>query len=932
MQPARSRGEGFFPDGGEPRHRAPSVAVSNVSPNGPSRRPNPAWVWPRLALVAVCACALGAPLTAGADSAAQTVLSPGLLEAARTQPDSTFELIVQGEMDSSAIAAEIRGIATTETVLEHRFETVPAVAATLTGSQIVSLAEGADPLVITRDSAVVAVDAPAQEVPPPPATGEPTVTGDPEPGVELTATPSSATSYRWQRCGAGLREAAALADSPRGYWPLRDREGDVILEEPAPGAAPTGFSLEGWVELESAANDQLLISRWSPSVEMTDFPVGGSRDIALYLDNDGRYALLGGLQGSVGPAVGDREHVAVTWDGSILRLYRNGAQIGSAPLAVDVGGQSRLRIASSVDSLAVYDRALSPSEVRGHYAGCTDVAGAGGAGYRPTAEDLGLALRVVVEGKASPLTSPVTARPPVMTSPPSILGTTEEGQTLHAANGSWGGTLPLEFSYQWQRCDAHGATCIDIDGATESSYTLDGSDVGATLRLEVAARGLGGRDFALAEAAPSVTAIPRPQPRFKQHWPYVAGIASLLSSLEGHELAPATIAIVDSGIDSGRADFGGRVVERVTLNSRSANQPGDGNGHGTAVASVAAGERLGYTGAAPNAKLVDVDVLDDEGAANVSDVIKAADWIYDNRERLNIRIANFSLHGTSVASLASDPLDKAVERLWLSGIVVVTAAGNYAVDGAESAVPFAPANDPFVLTVGATDTRGSYTVRDDIAAPWSAWGYTRDGFAKPEMAAPGRYIAAAVSPSAKLARDKPDRITEPGYMQLSGTSLAAPVVAGTAATLLAVHPEWTPDQIKGALMLSAEPVPNAPQRALGVGAVNAEKAAAIVDPPNPNLALNGFLVPDPAGGGTQVFDADRWTAAAEADPAWASVAWGSVAWGSAAWSSVAWGSVAWGSVAWGSVAWGSVAWGSVAWGSHSDDDVRHEGGYWVRRN
>jgi serine protease AprX len=107
------------------------------------------------------------------------------------------------------------------------------------------------------------------------------------------------------------------------------------------------------------------------------------------------------------------------------------------------------------------------------------------------------------------------------------------------------------------------------------------------------------------------------------------------------------------------------------------------------------------------------------------------------------------------------------------------------VNGEESFVPFAPGNDPFVLTVGATDTRGSFTQRDDVAAPWSAWGYTRDGFAKPELGAPGRYIAAAVSTDTKLARERPERIVEPGYMQLSGTSLAAPVVAGTAANLLA---------------------------------------------------------------------------------------------------------------------------------------------------
>jgi serine protease AprX len=898
-----------------------------LPPHRSNGRRTPARVWPRLAVALACLCALAAPLTAGADSQAETVLSPGLLDAAEAQPDSAFDVIVEGSTDSGAVAAEAE------------FVTVPAVAATLSGSEIVALAEGPDPLVITRDGQVAASGEPIETLP----SDELRVSGDPEPGVELTATPDG-PSYRWQRCGDGLREAATLTDSPLDYWSLGARQDDVDVEGAVPDPSEPGFSLEGWISLDSPLSDQPLITRWS----MRGGPMFGPRlresgRLTLYLDGDGHYGLIVGAQAtvvstSVAPTIGEREHVVATLDGSRVRLYRNGVQIGSEPLLVESRGNFlHVTIATAVDNVAAYERALSPSEVQGHYAGCTVISGADGSSYRPVADDLGLNLRVVANGSASALTAPVTARRPVATAPPSILGTTEEGQTLQAANGSWEGTQPYEFAYQWERCEPSGDSCVNIYRATESSYVLTRKDVGATIRLAVTARGVWGDGFALAEPASVVTPIPEPLPKFKQHWPYVAGVPSLLSSLGGRELQTPAIAIVDSGIDGNRADFGGRVVERVTLNSRSESQLPDGNGHGTAVASVAAGEGEGYTGAAPDANLVDVDVLDDEGVANVSDVIAAADWIYENRERLNIRVVNFSLHGTTLASIVSDPLDKAVERLWLSGIVVVTASGNYGVDGEESAVPFAPGNDPFVITVGATDTRGSYSRRDDVAAPWSAWGYTRDGFAKPDLAAPGRYIAAAVPADSKLARNKPDRIVEPGYMQLSGTSLAAPVVAGTAASLLAVHPGWTPDQVKGALMLTAEPLPRTKARSVGVGALDAAKAVAVDHPPNPNLALNGFLIVDPTGGSPAVFDSDRWTSAVQTDPAWASVAWGSVAWGSAAWSSVAWGSVAWGSVAWGSVAWGSVAWGSVAWGSvawgsDAEDDVRPQGGYWTRRN
>jgi serine protease AprX len=861
--------------------------VSKNQPRRPSRRPLPARVWVRLAVALLCACALAAPLAAGADPETETLVAPGLLNAAEAQPTSEFKVIVQGATDSGAVASDVGDVATAGTGVERSFETVPAVAATLTGSQIVSLTQGSDPLVITRDAPVAVADSPTPTHPP-------TVVGSARVGETLSASEGEwvgaaqlGYSFQWERCSAS-GEACRGIDGQTGTL-FTPASGDVGATVRVTVTASGGDGSTTATSLPTP-----VIAAEAPAgVPSTDEPiVSGEPEPGQFL--------------TATPG-------ATTGGGALTYSYQ------------------WLRCAST-------------------YTFCTVIPGAESQSYRVTPDDLGKRLRVVVivrseagvDVAASARTELVAARPPVVTSPPSILGTSEEGQTLNAANGSWDGTQPLEFGYQWQRCDAQGLSCVEIVGATEPSYTLAAGDLGTTTRLAVTARGLGGDVLALSEPSEVVTAVPDALPRFKQHWPYVAGVTNLLSSPEGQNLEPPTIAIVDSGIDAGRADFGGRVIEQVTLSTRADNQAGDGNGHGTAVASVAAGEAEGYTGAAPEAKLVAIDVLDDDAVANVSDVIAAADWIYTHHERLNIRVANFSLHGTTLASLGSDPLDQAVERLWLSGIVVVTAAGNYAVDGEESAVPFAPGNDPFVLTVGATDTRGSFTTRDDVAAPWSAWGYTRDGFAKPELSAPGRYIAAAVSANTKLVHDRPERIVEPGYMQLSGTSLAAPVVAGSAANLLAVHPEWSPDQVKGALMLSAEALPRAPFRSAGVGVVNVARAAAVADPPNPNLALNDFLVTDPAGGPTQIFDADSWTTAVESDAAWGSAAWGSAAWGSAAWGSAAWGSAAWGSAAWGSAAWGSAAWGSAAWGSaawgsaawgsHVGNDVRPEGVYWINRN
>jgi hypothetical protein len=130
--------------------------------------------------------------------------------------------------------------------------------------------------------------------------------------------------------------------------------------------------------------------------------------------------------------------------------------------------------------------------------------------------------------------------------------------------------------------------------------------------------------------------------------------------------------------------------------------------------------------------------MDDRGMAKTSDVIAAADWILANKAKYGIRVANFSLHSSVANSFMYDPLDKAVEKLWFNNVVVVAAAGNYGTPDGPSGVPFAPGNDPFVITVGASDTGKFLSTNDDVAAPWSAYGYTLDGFAKPDLAAPGR--------------------------------------------------------------------------------------------------------------------------------------------------------------------------------------------------
>ncbi|MFN8597453.1 MAG: S8 family peptidase [Anaerolineae bacterium] len=364
------------------------------------------------------------------------------------------------------------------------------------------------------------------------------------------------------------------------------------------------------------------------------------------------------------------------------------------------------------------------------------------------------------------------------------------------------------------------------------------------------------------------------------------------SYLQGQNM---TVAVVDSGIVEAadlHAETGlSRVVARVQFASSTASSD-DFYGHGTHVAGIIAGNGLdsrgNYIGIAPHANLIDVKVMDDTGVGLMSDVVAGLQWVYDHRAEYNIRVVNLSLNSTVAESYHTNPLDAAVEILWFNGIVVVTSAGNA---GANAVYP--PANDPFVITVGAVDDKETVNPTDDTVASFSAYG-TPQGFAKPDVVAPGKDIVSLLSSDDNnLASSHPANIvTGPDgsvYFRMSGTSMAAPVVSGAAALLLQDEPNLTPDQVKYRLMATAN------KNWSGYNATQA--GAGLVDI---YAAINGTTVQSANTGVTA--SQLLWSGTTP-------VSWGSVQWGSVQWGSVQWGSVQWGSVQWGSVQWGSDYWG-----------------------
>ena len=165
-------------------------------------------------------------------------------------------------------------------------------------------------------------------------------------------------------------------------------------------------------------------------------------------------------------------------------------------------------------------------------------------------------------------------------------------------------------------------------------------------------------------------------------------------------------------------------------------------------------------------------------------------------------------------------------------------------------------------------------------------------------------------------------------MRLSGTSFAAPIVAGAAAQLLIQHPTWSPDQIKGALMQRARYIPEAPPGSAGVGEINAARSTLLSRPPNPNAALNVFVKPSLLTG-TKEFDGPAWYAAAKASVSWDSVSWSDVSWSDVSWTDVSWADVSWSDVSWSDVSWSDVlAAADVSWEDNAEGEAANpEGDY-----
>ena len=276
---------------------------------------------------------------------------------------------------------------------------------------------------------------------------------------------------------------------------------------------------------------------------------------------------------------------------------------------------------------------------------------------------------------------------------------------------------------------------------------------------------------------------------------------------------------------------------------------------------------------APSANLVSVKVSDDAGDATVLDVIYGLQFVVDHKADYGIRVVNLSLTSDASGSPDTDPLDAAAEATWFSGIAVVAAAGNLGTAG--DAVRHAPADDPYVITVGAFDDRGTKSRSDDVIADWSSRGTSATGTAKPDLYAPGAHIVSTLAPGSAFGDLCPSCVVSGAYFQAGGTSMAAPVVAGVAALALERRPSMTPDQLKTLLLRSARALPDGSPAVDGYNAVRLAGWASL-DPANQGLHPNTLI--DPATGGIDYtrssWSRSSWSAASpEESASWARSSW-----------------------------------------------------------
>ena len=433
-------------------------------------------------------------------------------------------------------------------------------------------------------------------------------------------------------------------------------------------------------------------------------------------------------------------------------------------------------------------------------------------------------------------------------------------------------------------------------------------------------------------ASDSVDLIVADNPVFGFDYKSSLDITNLAIGLDKVD-APATggptgagvgVAVLDSGIAT-TSDLGSsRIVGWKDFVNKK-KTPYDDAGHGTFVAGLIAGDgtaslpldqggvaTMQFRGVAPQADIIGVKVLDSTGQGRASSVMAGVLWAIAHKDQYNIRVLNLSIGGSPAAPADFDPIAKAVEFAWKYGITVVCAAGNEGEFGPGGIL--SPGDSPYVITVGASDTRQTASISDDAVTYYSSVGPTLwDEYAKPDLVTPGnRLISVRVKGSyidttypqnlisvADYVPGAPDD-ADPSYLMLSGTSTSAPVGAGVAALMIGRDPSLSPDDVKVRMIGTADPLPGATRFQQGAGLLDAAGALAS------DAQSRGYALSEDVGDGTTILTEDDYAA-------WDKIAWTKYGWTKFRWTKFRWTKFRWTKFRWTGVEWQKFRWTKFRW-------------------
>jgi subtilisin family serine protease len=420
------------------------------------------------------------------------------------------------------------------------------------------------------------------------------------------------------------------------------------------------------------------------------------------------------------------------------------------------------------------------------------------------------------------------------------------------------------------------------------------------------------------------------------------------------------VALIDSGVvpvDGLTAPGGVVNGPDLSFESQSENlRYMDTYGHGTHMAGIIAGRddavispiRKGnhdqFLGIAPDARIVNVKVADANGATDVSQVIAAIDWVVQHRNDngMNIRVLNLSFGTDGVQDYVLDPLTFAVEVAWRKGIVVVVSAGN---EGYGSPRLNNPAYDPYVIAVGAGDTKGTRGQYDDEVMDFSSCGTAAR---HPDLIAHGKSVVSLRDPGSNVDLAHPQARVGTRFFRGSGTSEAAAVVSGAAALIINQRPSITPDQVKALLTSTAAYLYGEDPNCQGAGMLDLRST---ISAPTPLLATQtwptatGLGSLEGARGSAHLTDSGvelsgeqdifgnawqpaTWAANSLAGTSWVGGQWNGTPWTGDSWSGMSWSGMSWSGMSWSGMSWSGMSWSGMSWSGMSWSGMSWSGMSW----